>query len=240
MNVESLTSVPDGWEHPPPELLAQAKDKTMEALQSGGSHPAPDRLARFYDTTGDYAGASFAQLQPIDPLDFTPSDVLATTLMSVHIGASATRRILQDGAARDVLLRKLRDIPDAELGCAGIPELMAMAELYEEIKRVLSADTVKNPNAWVTASKLCARKRPKLFPARDRKACDHLGLSGFKNYQVDWQVFRNLMEDQEVIAAIDEMAKATEATGVGRQLQLDHSRLRLLDAAIWTYAKSSG
>lgn len=211
----------------------------MEALRGDGLRSAPDRLARFYDTDSDYAGASFAQLPPIDPMDITASDVLATTLLSVQIGPRASRCILHDGATRDILLRKLRDVPDGELGGAGIPELTAMAELYEEVKRALSADTVKNPNAWVTASKLCARKRPDMFPVRDRKVCDFLGLRRFKNYQVEWQVFRNLMRDQDIIAAIDVMAKATEEVVVGRRLQLDDSRLRLLDAAIWTRAKSS-
>ena len=59
---------------------------------------------------------------------------------------------------------------------------------------------------------------------------------------MDWQVFRFLVGDQDVIAAIDMAAKTTEteAAEVGRQLKMDRSRLRLLDAAIWTYAKWSG
>jgi hypothetical protein len=113
-----------------------------------------------------------------------------------------------------------------------------MAELYDAVKRALSADTVKNPNAWVTASKLCARKRPDLFPVRDKGVCDHLGLTQFRNYQVDWQVFRSLIGDTDIIAAIDMMGTAIAADAAGRRLQVDHSRLRLLDAAVWTYAIS--
>jgi hypothetical protein len=83
---------------------------------------------------------------------------------------------------------------------------------------------------------LCARKRPALFPVRDRLVCELLGLSAFKNYQVDWQVFRHLMRDQQIVAAIDAMLVAVEATHTDR-LVLDQPHLRLLDAAIWTYAK---
>jgi hypothetical protein len=90
----------------------------------------------------------------------------------------------------------------------------------------------------VTASKLCARKRPDLFPARDREVCGYLGLAQLRNYQVDWQVFRNLMGDPDIVAAIDVAGKAVMAAAAGRRLQVDHSRLRLLDAAIWTYAMS--
>ena len=113
-----------------------------------------------------------------------------------------------------------------------------MEQLYEAVKQALSANTVKNPNAWVTASKLCARKRPDLFPVRDKEVCDYLGLTQLQNYQVDWQVFRYLMGDRDIVAAIDMMGKAVTAVADGRRLQADHSRLRLLDAAIWTYVMS--
>jgi len=228
--------IPDGWQPPPPGLVVNAKHKAMEALRTDGPHAAQDRLARFYDTDGDYAGASFAQLDPIDPMDITAADLLATTLLSVRIKPSATRRILDGGSTRDTLLRKLHDLPDCDLANAGSPALTAMAGLYEAAKQALSADTVRNPNAWVTASKLCARKRPGLFPVRDKEVCDYLGLTQVRNYQVDWQVFRSLIGDPDIIAAIDVMSKATAAAAAGRRLQADQSRLRLLDAALWTYA----
>jgi Family of unknown function (DUF6308) len=230
--------VPDGWQPPPPDLVVDAKHKAMEALRTDGPHAAQDRLARFYDTDGDYAGASFAQLGPIDPMDITPADLLATTLLSVRIMPGATRRMLDGGSTRATLLRKLSDLPDCDLANAGPSALTAMAELYEAVKQALSADTVRNPNAWVTASKLCARKRPDLFPVRDKKVCDYLGLTQLQNYQVDWQVFRSLIDDPNIIAAIDVMSKATAAAAAGRRLQADQSRLRLLDAAFWTYTKS--
>jgi Family of unknown function (DUF6308) len=235
VGAEPERPIPQGWAQPPPELYGLAKHKALQAMRIGGLYPAPARLARFYDVAGDYAGASLAELRPIDPLDFTPSDILATTLMSVRIGPGATRRILQDGTTREALLHKLRGLPDVNLACAGISELTGMASLYEEVKRALSAASVKRPDAWVTASKLCARKRPDLYPVRDRDVRDHLGLSAFRNYQVDWQIFRSFMGDDRILTAIDQMAKATDAAAAGRKLRLDHSRLRLLDAAIWTF-----
>jgi hypothetical protein len=135
-------------------------------------------------------------------------------------------------------VRKLRDLPDCDLADAGIPALAAMEALYVAVKQALSADTLKNPNAWVTASKLCARKRPDLFPVRDSEVCDYLGLTPWRNYQVDWQIFRSLIGDPDIITAIDVMSKAIVAAAAGRRLQADQSRLRLLDAAIWTYATS--
>jgi hypothetical protein len=46
------------------------------------------------------------------------------------------------------------------------------------------------------------------------------------------------MGDRDIVAAIDMMGKAVTAVADGRRLQADHSRLRLLDAAIWTYVMS--
>ncbi len=238
MTTGECARVLDGWQPPPPGLVVDAKNKAMEALRTDGAHAAHDRLARFYDADGDYAGASFAQLGPIDPLHITPADLLATTLLSVRIRPGATRRMLDGGTTRGVLLRKLSNLPDCDLANAGRPALTAMAGLYEAVKQALSAETVKNPNAWVTASKLCARKRPDLFPVRDKEVCDYLGLTQLRNYQVDWQVFRSLIADPDIIAAIDVMSKRTAEAAAGRRLQVDQSRLRLLDAAIWTYAMS--
>jgi len=125
------TMIPDDWQPPPPDLAA-AKQKAMEALRTDGPYAAQHRLARFYDTDGDYAGASFAQLGPTDPIDITPADLLAT----------------------------------------------------------------------------------------------RLGLTQWRSYQVDWQVFRSLIGDPDIIAAIDVMSKATAAAAAGRRLQEDQSCLR--------------
>jgi Family of unknown function (DUF6308) len=154
LNTKEYAVIPDGWQSPPPDLVMDAKQKAMEALRADGPQAAQHRLARFYDTDGDYAGASFALLGPIDPMDITPADLLATTLLSVRIRPGAARRMLARGDIRDTLLRKLRDLPDCDLANAGSPGLTAMEGLYEAVKQALSADTVRNPNAWVTASKL--------------------------------------------------------------------------------------
>lgn len=61
--------IPDSWQSAPTDLMAAAKQKAMEALRIDGAHAAQHRRARFYDADGDYAGASFAQLEPIDTND---------------------------------------------------------------------------------------------------------------------------------------------------------------------------
>ena len=98
---------------------------------------------------------------------------------------TATNRALRHLLTEDVLPL------DADLAMAGEDTLLAMSRLHEATKQALSPSHVKNPNRWVTASKLCARKRPDLFPVRDSVVCGLLELSGTRhNYEVDWQVYR--------------------------------------------------
>lgn len=228
-------NVPVGWKQPGAEILVAAKRRALQALAHAGDDRAPERLGWFYDIDGNYAGASFTELRPIDPWDLTATDLHATTLLSVRIGPRATRRILEEGATRSDLLRKLAKVPDVDLAMAGESELSAMADFYNAVKPALSADGVKRPNAWVTASKVCARKRPRLYPVRDKNVCDHLGLSKRADYQIDWQVFRSLAADPDIIAALSTITDATMAIAPERNLRMDSSPLRLLDAAIWTY-----
>ena len=248
MSAEDLTDqvpawkrVPERWEPAPAEVVDHATVRALEALSRGGRWPVVKRLLDYYDPDGDYAGASFAELAPVTPNDITAADLHATRLLSVPLGPGATRRLLSDGPPRSEVLAALRRVPDGDLLVAAPSTLVAMEVLYLAVKTNLSAATVKSPDAWVTASKLCARKRPNLFPVRDNIVRDYLDLTRHKNYQVDWQVYRALIGDHDIIKAVDEaideaITGAHQAAG-RRRLWLDTSRLRVLDAALWTYAR---
>lgn len=227
------TQIPDGWKPLDATLLEHARDRALQALSLDGPRPAHHRLRTFYDTDSDYAGATFAQLQPLEPADLTATDLHATTLLSVRIGPGATRRLLHDGPTRTEILGHLRALPDTQLHVADTHALLAMQDLYRAIKTALSAATTRTPDAWVTASKLCARKRPDLYPVRDTRIRDHLGIPANNNgYATPWLLFRTLIQDHNIITATDTAADA--ATDGHPRVHLDTSRLRLLDAALWT------
>jgi hypothetical protein len=161
--------------------------------------------------------------------------------MNVEIGPGATRRLLEGATHRPAILEALAGVEHKDLLVAGPVDFLAMKKLYLAVKPALSDPDTKDPNAWVTASKLCARKRHELFPVRDNVVCDYLGLiptakgeSG--NYQVDYQVYRALIGDRQIIAAIDDLADQLRAGVPGRDVRPDAGRLRLLDAALWTWA----
>jgi hypothetical protein len=133
------------------------------------------------------------------------------------------------------VLQELRALPDRELAAADSATLTAMENFYLAVKSTMSSSSAKDPNPWVTTSKLCARKRPDLFPVRDRNVCTHLGILQLNDFRADWQVFRALAQDVEIRRALEALPTEVREAGQGRLLALDHSHLRLLDAAIWTY-----
>ncbi|WNB86441.1 DUF6308 family protein [Cellulomonas sp. ATA003] len=226
--------VPNGWDAPSQVLLEHAHRRALTALALDGPAPAHHRLRAFYDVDGNYAGSTFAQLEPVHPDDITATDLHATSLLSVRIRPHATRRLLNDGLTRTEIVTNLRAIPDAQLQVADAHALVAMQHLYLSVKTAMSPATTRNPDAWVTTSKLCARKRPDLFPVRDTRIRDYLGIPISANgYGTTWLLFRALLQDSEIITAID---TAVDATGNGEhhRVRLDTSRLRLLDAALWT------
>jgi len=232
---DHCTEVPDNWPTVPAEVHDVAKERALQTLVEAGERGAAERLAAFYDTESDYAGASFVDVAPNEWLDVTVADLHATSLLSVDVGPQATRRLTSPGAYRRRVLRGLRALPDRDLAAADAATLLAMEEFYRAAKAAMSSASAKNPNPWVTTSKLCARKRPELFPVRDNNVCGHLGILKLDDFRADWLVFRALVQDDEVRAAIDALPQLVRAAGNGRLLALDTSRLRLLDAALWTY-----
>jgi hypothetical protein len=220
--------------------LDRAKDSALHALSDLG-WPVADRLREYYDPDGDFAGASFTQLGPVVPDDITAADLYAVRLLNVRVGRRATRQLLDDGSTRRRILTALRALPTTDLADAGPDTWAAMGELYEAVKAGPSAKHARTPNPWVTASKLCARKRPDLFPVRDRGRLRlpradppperPPGLAGLPVPD---------HTDRQVGDAID--AATDEARGQlhGSSVTLDKCRLRLLDVALWTHARKLG
>ena len=237
---DRFTSVPKGWTEPTAEQLRVARDRVWAALNH---EEAVDRTEWYYRRDGNYAGATFIDLDPVDPYAFTAADLLSLNLLSIAAQPVAVRRLLEPSRQRGYLLRLLSEenLPlDADLAMAESDQLLAMAELHRALKQALSPAGVQKPNPWVTASKLCARKRPDLFPVRDNVVCKYLGLIDPKgNYEVDWQVFRHVIQDNAIRRRLDEIVD--EAAGrPGVDVGHPNRRLRHLDVVLWMHARGSG
>ncbi|EWT07992.1 hypothetical protein N864_11670 [Intrasporangium chromatireducens Q5-1] len=229
--------VPKEWPVVDVDVVDQARSQALTALSSHGTKkPVEERLAAFYDVSGNYAGASFASLPANDTQDVTAADLHAVSLLSVDIGPAATRRLLDSGHHRNAVLESLAQLPQpAALATAGGQTLKEMESFYTAVKSALSSTTAKKSNPWVTASKLCARKRPGLFPVRDNNVCSHLGILKLNDFRLDWQVFRSLLQEEEINERLETLPGEIHGRAQGRELRLDTSPLRLLDAALWTY-----
>lgn len=213
------------------EAVIENALSVARAVTSGDD--AVRALQRYYTVESNYAGATFANLEPNDPHRITPTDLLATTMLSVDIPPITVRRLTgqSETAKRATDLLERLD-PHLDI-TAGEEHAETMSEFYELVKSSLHKVGNATSNAWVTASKICARKRPHLFPVRDNDVMNVLGLKG--NYADDWPVFADLMADEELTTRLDELV--ADATKEGVDVGDRSMRLKHLDVLLWMHDK---
>lgn len=234
---------PAGWPAPTDDILKRAVGVTLAALTAAGE---PDKngtvpFSRYYDVDGNYAGATFTALEPNTPHDITAADLHAVRLLSVELGASATRRLLNPGEPRDSVIAALEAVPtDVHLADATAGTLSSMAAFYEATRSAMRDPRTKTSNAWVAPTKLTARKRPDLIPVRDNLVRRHLGLEKARDYRIDWQVMRHLANDEILLDKLQGAVTAAQVASAarGQQVALDTSVLRLLDVSLWERARA--
>lgn len=231
--------VPDDWPTVDEATLDRAVETCLAALSLSGSSPAHERLVRYYDPRGGNAGATFLDLPPRVPDDVTASDLLAASLLDVEIRPVDVRRLLAPGPARTRVTEALHALPNATLWTADTATLIPMSDFYRAVRDALADEGEDPEDRWAVASKVCARKRPNLFPIRDAVVRDRLGITEAEDYRADWQVFRHVTRTHAVEQAITAARDAAAAQTDPATIPLDHSRLRLLDVALFTYLAES-
>jgi hypothetical protein len=223
---EDLGLPSDNWR---PDLERSARAASL-AQAAVADDRALNDLLRFYALQSNYAGSTFTHLQPNDPYQLGAADLLAVTTLSVSIRPPAIRRLLGTEMAGRISTH-LEKLPlDLDLVDAEAPtKAPVMAELYLLVKRELRRDGADSSNAWVTASKICARKRPRLFPVRDSVIVAGLGLSG--QYPEDWPVFAAVLRDERVTAPLRSLV--AQAVKEGAEFGDETLLLKHLDALMW-------
>lgn len=234
---QHCSAVPADWPSPSPEESGEAVEVALQALYLQGGRPAHQRLAHYYDRETKNAGASFVDLYPNEPTDITATDLLATQLLQVTFNASDVRRLIEPSPDRLAVLDALSVLPEKDLAEADVKTLLAMERFYLAVKGAVRDRWASRSNRWVLASKLCARKRPDLFPVRDRRVCNLLDLTRHNDFRFDWVAFRSLIQNHAVNEAIDALVGAVPTVTDHADSRLDTCRLRLLDVALWTYAR---
>ena len=215
----------------PDGLAESARAKVWQVLTAD---MAAEDLKTYYDMRGDYAGRTFLDAVPVIANEFTAADLFGVSLLQVSIHPRAARVFLDPGPKHTRLITVLTAVPpEWELAAAGKPTYSAMAELYTLVKRTLG----KNP--WVSASKLSARKRPRLFPVRDKRVRMLLGLYDYADYTIDWQVFSHVMRDAKVSDRLTELRRDVEGER-DDNVSMDPYPLRHLDVLLWMEARRRG
>lgn len=216
------------------EVFDRACSEAVSALKDEGT---PGRLVEYYDTATRYAGSTFAGLGVNSNNSIDATDLLAVTSLNVSIGNHAIRRFLEDDSLRAEIADALEGLPTCAVQDVRDEDFSAMAHFYELVKKTLAPADVKSSNRWVTASKIVARKRPDLFPVRDRVVCGRLGIIKLNNYSSDWRVFRTIMRTREVADLLAELPSRINQRRENRSVVLgDETPLRLLDAALWMWS----
>ncbi|WP_116113745.1 DUF6308 family protein [Austwickia chelonae] len=225
--------VTEGWRNAD-LYLEPALDRVWTALRDPRT---PERLARYYTPDANFAGATFVGTCRSDPESIDCEDLLAVTLLDVKIPPRAVRALLEPGPTREKICELLSTdrLPmDARLEEA-TPEILAnMVELYEYLRELVPPTRERYEVNWATAAKLCARKRPDLFPVRDEVVCRYLRLWPSR-YQVDWQVFAWILGHDDVREQLTRLVERT-AEEPGTVVPDPTHLLRHLDVAVWMHA----
>jgi Family of unknown function (DUF6308) len=141
----------------------------------------------------------------------TTSDLLAVSLLDIAWRPAAVRQLLDTSAA--MVPGLLSAIPsDVDLWEASDEDLAAVDPLWEALLHMPGAGTA-------TASKLPARKRPRLCPVSGKVVIQAVGVPGWT-----WEALRTFLQDPAARAEIEALRPPPAATV---------SVLRILDVAIW-------
>jgi uncharacterized protein DUF6308 len=193
---------------PVSDSVPAAAQRLRDGLEVPGLASA---LAVYYSPGSGLAGRSFSFLgaNPRDAI--TADDLLAVSLLDITWRPGAVRDLLENRA--ELLSELLAGIrSDRDLWEATDADLAAIDPMWQALVGVEGVGTA-------TASKLLARKRPRLCPVSDKVAVQAVGVPGST-----WAALRALLSDPAARTAIERLRPASAP---------DVSLLRILDVAIW-------
>lgn len=174
--------------------------------------PANQLLADFFDPEGPFAGSTFDELGENPPQSIAPADLVAVSLLDVRFEPRAVRAMLQTDSSS--LSELLSAVPvDVDIWDAEDHHLDAAAELFRALDAYAGVGETK-------ASKLLARKRPRLLPVIDSVVRKGLPLGSEPAREL-----RDSLSHPPRRRALE----ALRPDGVSHLV----STIRLLDAAVW-------
>lgn len=158
-----------------------------------------------------------------NPLCITADDALALTFLEVRLSPLAFRRPVIHGEVNDVLSQ----IPaNLDIWDAGPEHLGRESPAWHLWDMLIAIDGV----GPTRASKLLARKRPRLMPVLDSVVTEHL----FSAVTDQWAALHDALQDPELRKALDALRPAS----IPAEFHL--TTLRLFDVLSWmSYSNST-
>ncbi len=188
----------------------------------------------FHGTPRQFSGSLFDSFggggdRPDIEDQITREDVLAVTAVNAPVPAAVASLLLTRPASVR-LVTWLRQLPtDVDLWDAEDDTLATATKAWDEIRTIYEAGTTSAADGGFAASKLLARKRPRLIPLYDEKVRGVVHLAEGASW---WLSLRDAMrvdgEDNEVRFRV---CAAMREADVGYV-----SVLRGLDVILWSYA----
>jgi Family of unknown function (DUF6308) len=169
-----------------------------------------EAVAAYYTETA-FAGMTFSDLGRNPPGEIIADDLLAVTLLDITWRPQVVRILL--GSQRQQLAQMLSAIPhDIDLWDAGDDAAERIDILWDALMAIEGIGTA-------SATKLLARKRPRLCPISDSVVIKAVGVPGRT-----WDVLRCLLQDPAARAQVEALRPAAAA---------EASLLRILDVILW-------
>jgi len=189
------------------EAVQAATQRLRSSLAASGLDLA---VAVYYGEPG-FAGMTFTDLGQNPPCEITPDDLLAVSLLDIAWHPEAVRTLLSSHGQR--FGEMLAALPhETDLWDASDEALRHIDRLWDALTSVYGIGTA-------SASKLLARKRPRLCPISDSVAIRALEVRVRA-----WDVLRHLLQDPAARADVEALRPAAAAGA---------STLRILDVAVW-------
>ena len=192
--------------------------RTDEAVRAAARRLAAElaaaglgRAVAAYFREPGFAGMTFTDLGRNPPGQIVADDLLAVALLDITWRPQVVRILLGSDGQR--LSAMLAAIPqDTDLWDAGDDTLARIDVLWDALTAIEGIGTA-------SATKLLARKRPRLCPVSDSMVIKAVGVPGRT-----WDVLRCLLQDPAARARIEALRPAVAAGA---------TVLRILDVALW-------
>jgi transposase len=196
----------------------QAVHSAARRLRASLVTPGLSRAVADYFREPSFAGMTFSDLGSNPPCEIVADDLLAVSLLDITWRPQVVRILLM--THKQELSRLLAEIPqDVDLWDATEDALRNIDHMWDALISIEGIGTA-------SATKLLARKRPRICPISDSLVIKVVDVPGRT-----WDVLRSLLTDPSARADVEALRPPEAAAA---------SLLRILDAALWvSHSKSA-